>query len=332
MRGTTIKLAVFTVFTIIITFWLASIIGKLSPFKDTYELSAVFTDATGILNGDPVKIAGVPVGKVTAFQVEEGRAIVDMEINGDVEIPTNSFFDIKFLNLLGQRVVDIRPADVPSSEMFAEGATVPETQTSPALDLSVVFNNLRPLIQSTNPEDINTVARTVLAVFKGREDDLAAILGNLGNLSETLSARDQRLARLVTDLDELTIILNRRSGNIRTGLKNFTEFMEALADVTPRIERVVDQLNTASEKFGGVVNRNRSNLDQELADLKTLLDIVNDELGPLDRVAKNLKEVLLATARSQGYGKWWNLYVVNLCPEAGAFAGQPIPNNVECRR
>jgi len=332
VRGTSIKLTVFTVFTIIITFWLASIIGKLSPFKDTYQLSAEFTDATGILNGDPVKIAGVPVGKVTSFEVEEGAAIVEMEIEGDVDIPTNSVFDIKFLNLLGQRVINISRAEVPSSEVYEEGETVPETQTSPALDLSVVFNNLRPLIQTTNPEDINTVARAVLAVFKGREDDLAGILGNLGNLSETLSARDQRLARFVSDFDELTQILNRRSGNIRTGLKNFTEFMEQLASVTPRIERVVDQLNAASTKFGGVVNRNRSNLDQELSDLKALLDIVNDELGPLDRVAKNLKEILLATARSQSYGRWWNLYIINFCPETGAYGGQQIPNRLECRR
>lgn len=332
MRGTTIKLTAFTIFTIIVTFWLASIIGKLSPFKDTYDLKAEFTDATGILNGDPVKIAGVPVGKVTSFQVEDGKAIVTMQIEGDVEVPTNSTFDIKFLNLLGQRVLNINPAEAPSSEVYAEGQTVPETQTTPALDLSVVFNNLRPLIQSTNPEDINTVSRTLLAVFKGREDEFAGILGNLGNLTETLSGRDQRLARLVSDLDDLTKILNRRSGDIQVGLRNFTEFMESLADVTPRIERVVDQLNTTADKFGGIVARNRSNLDQELADLKTLLDIVNDELGPLDRVAKNLKEVLLATARSQGYGKWWNLYVVNLCPEVGAFAGQPVPNNVECRR
>ncbi|HEV2755333.1 MAG TPA: hypothetical protein VG318_06105, partial [Actinomycetota bacterium] len=58
-----------------------------------------------------------------------------------------------------------------------------------------------------------------------------------------------------------------------------------------------------------------SNLDQELSDLNVLLSIVDDNLGPLDKVAKNLKEVLLATARSQSYGKWWTLYVVNLCPE-----------------
>lgn len=332
MRATTAKLTIFTIFTIIVTFWLASIIGKLSPFKDTYQLKARFTDATGILNGDPVKIAGVPIGKVTSFEVEQGEAIVEMEIESEIEIPTDSYFDIKFLNLLGQRVINIHRDETPSSEVWEEGEEVPVTQTTPALDLSVVFNNLRPLIQTTNPEDINTVARAVLAVFEGREGDLAGILGNLGNLSETLSARDQRLARFVSDFDELTKILNRDSANIRAGLRQFTEFMEQLAEVTPRIERVVDQLDTASTKFGGVINRNRSNLDQELADLKTLLDIINDELGPLDRIAKNLKEVLLATARSQSYGRWWNLYVVNLCPETGAFTGQDIPNRLDCTR
>ncbi|MGH2807115.1 MAG: MlaD family protein [Actinomycetota bacterium] len=331
MRGSGLKLGAFTIFTIIVTFWLASVIGKLSPFESTYQLEAVFTDATGLLNGDPVKIAGVPIGKVTSFRVEEGEAHVTRQINGDVEIPENSFADIKFLNLLGQRVVNIKRADDPSSTALEEGDTIPVTQTSPALDLSVVFNNLRPLIQSTNPEDINTVARAVLEVFKGKEGDLAAILGNLGNVSKTLADGDQRFARLIGDLDQLTKVLNRKSTSVRASLRNFTEFMEALAEMTPRIEAMVVQLEGASRRFGGVVTRNRANLDQELADLRTLLDIINSELGPLDRVAKNLKEVLMATARSQGYGRWWNLYVVNLCPEVGAFGAQ-VPQDQVCPR
>jgi phospholipid/cholesterol/gamma-HCH transport system substrate-binding protein len=331
VRGTGLKLGAFTIFTIIVTFWLASIIGKLSPFESTYQIEAVFTDATGLLNGDPVKIAGVPVGKVTSFRVEGGEAHVQMEIQGDIEIPDNSFADIKFLNLLGQRVINISRADDPSSNALDEGDVIPVTQTSPALDLSVVFNNLRPLIQSTNPEDINTVARAVLKVFKGKEDDLAAILGNVGNLSKTLADGDQRFARLIGDLDQLTKVLNRKSGSLRASLRNFTEFMEALAEMTPRIEAMVVQLEGAARRFGGVVERNRGNLDQELADLRTLLNIINSELGPLDRIAKNLKEVLLATARSQGYGKWWNLYVVNLCPEVAAFGNQ-VPRDHDCPR
>jgi phospholipid/cholesterol/gamma-HCH transport system substrate-binding protein len=331
MRRVTTKLAVFTVFTIIITFWLASVIGKLSPFDDTYEIKAVFTDSTGVLNGDAVKIAGVPVGKVTSFEVDGGEAIVTMEIAADVELPKNSIADIKFLNLLGQRVINILQPSEPSSEKLAEGDTIPVQNTRPALDLSVVFNNLRPLIQSTNPDDINTVARAILDVFKGREGDFAKILGNVGELTSTLANRDQRLARLVEDLDKVSGILNDESASVRTSLDEFSSFMGKLADLTPELESAVDKLTTASEKFGGVVSRNRANLDQELDDLATLLNIVNENLGPLDRVARNLKEVLLATARAHSYGKWFNLYVVNFCPEVGAFGAQ-VPSGLECRR
>ena len=74
MKSTGIKLTAFTLFTIFVTFWLASIIGNLSLFNDTYAVTAEFSDATGILNGDPVKIGGVTIGKVVHFEVESGVA------------------------------------------------------------------------------------------------------------------------------------------------------------------------------------------------------------------------------------------------------------------
>ncbi|HEX2240506.1 MAG TPA: MCE family protein [Actinomycetota bacterium] len=317
MRSTAVKLSVFTAFTIFVTFWLASVIGRLEPFKDSYSVEAAFTDATGILVGDLVKIAGVDVGKVTGFRVEDGEAILTLQLDSGVEVPSNVGAEIKYRNLLGQRTVNLTRPERESSQPLEDGDLIPSSNTEPALDLSIVFNNLRPLIQSTNPEDINTVARAVVEVFKGREGDLAGILGNVGELADTLSDRDQRLARLVGNLDDVTKILNSQSGNIKASLRQFSTFLESLHEVSPTIARVVDQLEEAARKFGGVVVRNRSNLDQELEDLTIVLDVVNDNLGPLSRVAKNLKEILLATARSQSYGKWWNLYVVNYCPEVG---------------
>lgn len=330
MRATGIKLTIFTLFTIVVTFGLASLIGKISLFSDVYEIDARFTDATGVLNGDPVKIAGVEIGKVSAFEVERGEAVVTMEVSGAVELPDNVLADIKFRNLLGQRVVNLEEPGSPSSTLLARDGSgvIPVENTEPALDLSVVFNNLRPLIQSTNPEHINTVSRAVLAIFKGREGDLEGVLGNLGELTTELAGRDQRLARLIENLDEVVTLLNSESDSVRVGLQRFTEFMEALAEVTPEIERTVDQLDSASGRFGSIISRNRSNLDQELTDLATLLGVVEDNLGPLDRIARQLKEILLATARTQSYGKWWNLYIVNFCVE-----GFPsTPTQLECSR
>ncbi|HEY7873993.1 MAG TPA: MCE family protein [Actinomycetota bacterium] len=331
MRSTGVKLTAFTLFTIFVTFWLASIIGNIQLFNDTYEVTARFSDATGILNGDPVKIGGVTIGKVVHFEVADGIADIEMQLEGDVDyLPENTVAEVKYRNLLGQRVINLVEPEEPSDEVLADGDTIPVENTVPALDLSTVFENLRPLIQSTNPEEINRVARAVLKVFKGREGDFAGILGNLGDISNTLTARDQRLARLIGNLNGVTKILNRQSGDIRTSLSRFSEVMDSLARVTPTISSVVDELNTASSKFGGILTRNRANLDQEIGDLNIILSIVNDNLAPLDKIAKNLKEVLLATARSQSYGEWWTLYVVNLCPETG-LGGCGVPVGGDAR-
>ena len=316
MRGTGIKLATFTLFTILITLGLASIIGNISFFASNYQVKALFSDATGVLSGDLVKIAGVNVGKVVNFEVQEGNALITMEINGEVQIPDNARFTIKYRNLVGQRVINIERPDVPSSDMLEEGEIVPVAQTTPSLDLSVVFNSLRPLIQTTNPDDINTVARAVLEVFKGREADFEAVLGNFGELAQTLTGGGNRLSRLITDLDDLAKLLNKESGKLGVGIDRFTELMEALADVTPTLKRAIVKLDTASRDFGEFLVKNEDNIKRDLKDLAFILGIVDDELGSLDRVAKNLKEVLLATARSQSYGEYWNLYVVNLCPES----------------
>ena len=316
MRGTGIKLSIFTIFTIIITVGLATVIGNFSLTADTYQVKAVFDDATGVLNGDLVKIAGVDVGRVTGFEVSEGQATVTLQLNKEIQVPENVIAEIKFRNLLGQRIVNLVEPDQPSNEMLEPDAVIPSTQTRPALDLDLVFNNLRPLIQSTNPDDINTVARSVLAIFEGRENQFGNLLGNIGDLTHTL-ADEGRFSRLITSLNDVTELLNGQSESIKTGLSEFTSFTEDLADLTPQIENIVTQLDGASRKFSAVLTRNRDNIDQELSDLAALLGVIDDNLGPLDRATKNLKEVLMATARSQSYGKWWNLYVVNLCPETG---------------
>ena len=57
-RSVAAKLLVFTAFTGAVTILLASNIGNFSFFKSRYTVSAVFDDVTGLLNNDPVTLAG----------------------------------------------------------------------------------------------------------------------------------------------------------------------------------------------------------------------------------------------------------------------------------
>ncbi|MEO7295506.1 MAG: MlaD family protein, partial [Candidatus Limnocylindria bacterium] len=80
LRPFLIKLALFVVFTTTVTAMLAAVIGNIQPFTDFYEMKAEFTDATGLLRNDLVKVAGVNVGKVTGAEVADGKALVFMQV------------------------------------------------------------------------------------------------------------------------------------------------------------------------------------------------------------------------------------------------------------
>ena len=108
-RSVAIKLFIFTAFTGAVTIGLASVIGNFALFRNRYPVVAVFDDVTGLLNGDPVTLAGVTVGKVTGAHVENGLAIVDLSIDSGVRLPKTTTVEIKYRNLLGLRIVSVDP-------------------------------------------------------------------------------------------------------------------------------------------------------------------------------------------------------------------------------
>ena len=80
MIRTAVKFGLFVALCTLFLLYLASTIGNTSigglvgQGEETISLSASFTDVSGLLVGDNVKVAGVPVGKVSGIDVEDGRS------------------------------------------------------------------------------------------------------------------------------------------------------------------------------------------------------------------------------------------------------------------
>src|SRR5687767_7231078 len=118
-RWAAIKLGIFTVVTIAVTTWLATVIGNFQLFASPYEVTAEFSDATGVLGGDVVKAAGVTVGRVSTIEIENGIAVVSMAIEENVDLPEHLSARIRFRNLVGQRMITL--AEDPEAPSFRDG-------------------------------------------------------------------------------------------------------------------------------------------------------------------------------------------------------------------
>ena len=178
-RGDLVKLIIFIVVTTLATGVLVVLIGNLS-FESKRPYKAVFSDATGVVKGDDVRIAGVKVGSVKEIKiVDRTRALVSFTVADSSVLTKSSTATIRYRNLVGQRYISLTQGVGDLSRM-PEDATIPMSRTAPALDLSVLFNGFKPLFAALSPADINKLSAELIQVFQGEGGNLNELLTEHG--------------------------------------------------------------------------------------------------------------------------------------------------------
>lgn len=309
------KLALFTVVTAVITTLLASSIGNFPLFSDQYEVTAEFTDVTGLLKGDVVKAAGVTVGRVTGVDYVNGLAEVTLSISEDVRLPADLSAAIRYRNLIGQRMVVLTESPEPGDGLTENGDLIPLARTEPAFDLSVLFNSLRPLIRSTNPDDINIVTSELLQALEGRGAEIESLIGNIGTITHAIGSKNQELEVLLKNVNVVTSDLAGRDQQLTRTLGNIESFLTSISQGREDLAVAIDTLDEAARRLGRVVEENDGNIRAEVDDLAILLDAVNDKRSALKKAVRRLPEVLQAVSRVNSYGEWSMVHLIDVCKD-----------------
>ena len=78
-----------------------------------YVVHAYLKDATGIAKHSRVTIAGIPVGSVDEIGLENGKARVDVRVNGDVKLYADARLGVKSASLLGENIIVLTQGTTP---------------------------------------------------------------------------------------------------------------------------------------------------------------------------------------------------------------------------
>ena len=103
--------------------------------KDTYRISARFTNVADLRVKSPVKIAGVTVGVVESIVLDPVmfEAVVNMDIATRFnEIPTDTGASVLTSGVLGDRYIGLEPGGAP--DMLVEGDELFITQSALILE------------------------------------------------------------------------------------------------------------------------------------------------------------------------------------------------------
>jgi len=304
-----VKSALFVLVTVTATAVLAiSIANTGVGGADRYN--AIFRDVTGLIEGDSIRVAGVRIGQVTDIRVANRRqARVEFTVQTGRKLPASTTASIKYLNLVGQRFIELDRGTGPPGQMLARGDTIPIQQTSPALDLTQLFNGFKPLFQALSPTDVNQLAGEIIQVLQGEGPTMDSLLRTVASLTGTLASRDEVIGQVIDNLNAVLETINAHSdqlGNLIVTLRRLTSGLAA--DREP-LGEAVQAMSELTNSTADLLQVGRAPLKDSIAQLGRLSDNLADQSPTLDRFLRTLPGKSATIARLGSYGSWMNFYM-----------------------
>ncbi len=322
--GDFVRLMIFMVVTTLATGLLVITIGNLS-FAASKEYQAEFVDATGVVKGDDVRIAGVKVGSVSDIEiVDRTRALVTFSVEEATPLSEATNIAIRYRNLVGQRYLSLSET-IGDTDRLEEGATIPVAQTSPSLDLTVLFNGFKPLFQALSPEDLNQLSYEVIQVFQGESGTLEGLLSSTASVTQTLANRDQVINELIDNLNEVLVNIGDRDQELTRLIQSFRTFIGGLKDDRKAILTSLDQISELSAQTAGLVGGIRKPFVQDIKELRRFAGNVDRNKAELDRALQVLPIKLTKVGRTAIYGSFFNFYLCKFTGRVNLPGGQSLP-------
>ena len=233
MRGVVaplVKLVIFMVVTVAATALLAISIANVDLSK-TEAYTARFSDATLLLPGDDVRIAGVRVGQVEEVGiVDRKQAQVTFSVSANRQLPKNVTAQIKFRNLVGQRYVSLtQGAGGDPNAVLRPGDTIPLEHTRPALDLTELFNGFKPLFRALSPDDVNKLSYEIIQVLQGEGGTVESLLAHTASLTSAIAGKDQVIGQVINNLNSALTTINSRGDKLSDLIVQVQQLVSGLA-------------------------------------------------------------------------------------------------------
>ena len=319
-----IKLIVFMVVTSMLTFVLAATIGNFGVGKST-SYHAQFSDVTGLLPGNEVRLSGVKVGKVGKVTLKGKLADVTFQLEGNRRITHGNVLQLRYRNLVGERYVAITEG-TGSADPLRAGATVPLAQTRNALDLTVLFNGFRPLFQALDPQTVNQVSFEIVQTLQGEGGTVDSLLQRTASLTKTLADKDAVIGRVVDNLTTVLDTVDQRDDQLNELITQLQRLAKGFAADRTSLGQSIVGISDLTDATSGLLQDVRPGLRTDVVQLGRLAKNLDDGKAEVDGVLQRLPAKLNRIISTAGYGSWFNFYLcgVDVRP-TGPLAGQLPP-------
>ena len=217
-RGLEFKVGIFVFVGLAMLGALLVQFGRLGEgFKTYYPLTVRFTNASGLLKGSDVLLAGARIGKVAGGPrlVREGDGVaVPLKIYDYVKVPEGTKFTVGSSGLLGDRFVVVTPPPGQPKAYLPPNAYINGTRETGIDDLTqqggALVGDLRTTVQKLNQETLSAQ--------------------NMENLKSSMEHLNQATSALAESSKKLDGVIEQTDSTMASAKKAVDSLQDAIAD------------------------------------------------------------------------------------------------------
>ncbi|MBO0867640.1 MAG: MCE family protein [Micromonosporaceae bacterium] len=275
---------------------------------------AAFRDASGLVPGNEVRVAGVKVGSVTGVDLVQSGGSTYVRVSfrvtdGDVRLGRDTEATIRIKTVLGQKYLGLAPA---GPDRLRPGEQIPLSHTASPLDVVQAVNGLADTLQQIDTDQLAQAFRALTRTFANTSTSVSTSLQGLAKLSTSVASRDAELRELLSHAHDVAGVLAARDDQLR---RLVADGDLLLAEVSARRDAIHQLLVTTDDlatQLTGLVREDRTRLAGALAQLQRVLDVLRRNSSNLERTIATMAPFITAFTNVLGNGRWFDSYIDGL--------------------
>jgi phospholipid/cholesterol/gamma-HCH transport system substrate-binding protein len=307
-KAVLVKVLAFTIGSILLTIGLGMKIANVGFFGDSVGYEAEFSNASGVFEGDAVKLAGVDVGRVTGTRIEDGKAVVDFEVDREVPVTEATTVGIRWRNVIGLRFLYLYPGT--GGERLEEGARIPDDRTDEAGDIGELLNSLGPILQAIDPEKANAFLDSMNTALAGNEATVQGLITDGSTLAGQLGDMDEQIQSLISSSDRITGAYASQDDALGQIVDDLDALSGELSTMTGDINALVTNFAVVQQEMERLLRENRGNIEATLQDLNGVARTLALKRRGLETLLCSLPAGAEPYDMTSSWGEWFNVRIV----------------------
>jgi len=235
------------------------------------------TDTAGnqLQEASDVKVRGVIVGDVREVEASAEGATIELAINPEYldQIPADVSARLLPKTLFGERFVSLELPETPAQERLADGDVIGQDRSENAIELQRVVDDLLPLLQTVEPQDLSYTLGAVADALRGSGDDLGANLAATGRYIGEINTVLPQLQDDISLLADFADTYDAAADDLLAVLDNLAVTNTTIVDQQEQLRRTFTVGDSSAATTAGFLETNERNIISVAASSRPVLGV-----------------------------------------------------------